>query len=298
MPNVRKEENTMRLFLLGFEDSSTYDTTTSYKIAQEGNFIFRKGLSKKDNYCSNDVLIRYGDYSYASYDKYFGTVINPAISIFQNINKLETHLKLFKKGLRVPKIFFSKNQISKKDLPVIKRNKYHSRASDIIIIKNTSNFTEGDFYTQLIDSDEEYRLFIIFNQCCRISKKVPIEPTSKIIRSSSTGWSLEDKFKMNIEALNEAIPLCIEALKILKLDFGACDVIVEKKTNLPYLLEVNTSPRLNKYGRQVLIKEIYEHLGIPLEGIKLNKVKEWEYQDIVPMKYREAREDFGLKLNS
>lgn len=290
----------MRIFLLGFENSSIYDETTAYQLAEEGSFIFKKGLSKKDNYSRDDILIRYGNFSYSSYDRFFGKVINKAVSIFQNIDKLNTHLKLFRAGLRVPRIFFSKEQIKESDYPILKRNIKHSRANDIVIVDNPKDIEKGDFYTQLIPSNEEYRLLIMFNQCCRISKKEPIEPESDIIRSSSTGWGLKDIFKMNIKALNEAIPLCIKALNLLELDFGACDVVIEKNTNLPYLLEVNTCPRLNRYGRQVFIKEIYDYLKLNKEGISLGKVIDWEYKDIIPIKYRKglrkkpSREDFGL----
>jgi len=182
----------MRIFVLGFENSRNYEITTSMTLSNHANFLFRKGLRKDDKYSIEDALIRYGNSSYASYDKFFGSVVNNARSIFLNNNKLNAHVKLWKEGIRVPKIFFSKKQVEKIDFPVVRRSAYHSRASDIEVITEPDNFIKGSFYTQFIPSEEEYRLHIMFGQCIRISKKIPDSEHSKIettdvIRSSSTG---------------------------------------------------------------------------------------------------------------
>ena len=280
----------MRVFLLGFLDSHIYDETTANRLAEHGHFLFRRGLDKKEKYSEDDVLIRYGNYSYASYDKSFGKVINRARAIRHNCNKLNTHIKLQEHGFRVPKIFLTKKEIEESDLPIMRRQARHSRASDIRIITSMDNFIKGSYYAELIPSVEEYRFHIMFNSCLRISKKVPKKKekkTSDIIRSSTTGWTFIDSFKHNIKLENLAIKDCLEALSFLGLDFGACDVIINKENNLPYLLEINTCPRLGSYGREVYVKEFLNQLELPLKDIKLGKVKDYEFDSLM-MKYRQA----------
>jgi len=69
-----------------------------------------------------------------------------------------------------------------------------------------------------------------------------------------TGWE-------HIPDLEEkATKECIKALKILNLDFGAIDVVIHKDTMQPYILEINTAPRLNKLGRKKYIKAFKEEL--------------------------------------
>jgi len=280
------------IYVLGFKNSHIYDETTSYRIALHANFEFRNSLSRLENYSKEeDVLIRYGNHSYASYDKYFSEVINKAVSIRNNCNKLETHLKLLKAGLRVPKVFTSKEEIESSNLPVFRRSIYHSRGTDIRIINSLDSELQGSYFSEFIPSNEEYRFHIMFGECVRISKKIPkkkIEQYSSNIRSSRTGWTLTDRFEHNFKVENEGIELCIKALKILDLDFGACDVVIHNETQEPYLLEVNTAPRLGYYGREVYVKEFLEHLNLPTEGIKLGKVKDYEHYDILKMKYRKA----------
>lgn len=280
----------MRVFLLGFLDSHIYEETTAMRLANHGNFFFKRGLNKKEKYCEEDVLIRYGSYSYASYDKLFGRVVNRARSIRNNCNKLNTHVKLLEHGFKVPKIFLTKEEIEETDLPIIRRNARHSRASDIKIITSMDNFIKGSYYAELIPSVEEFRFHIMFNSCVRISKKVPKKKqkkTSDIIRSSTTGWTFIDSFKHNVELENLAIEECLKALTFLRLDFGACDVIINKENGLPYLLEVNTCPRLGSYGREVYVKEFLNELNLPSNGIKLGKVKDYEFDSLM-MKYRQA----------
>lgn len=283
----------MRIFILGFENSRGYDMTTSMALSNHANFLFKKGLRKDDKYSIEDALVRYGNPSYASYDKFFGSIINNARAIFLNRNKLNAHVKLWKEGIRVPKIFFSKMQVEKLDFPVVRRSAYHSRASDIEVITEPDNFIKGSFYTRFIPSELEYRLHIMFGQCIRISKKIPDSEHTKIeitdvIRSSSTGWTLEDFFKHDIGIENLAIRECIKAMNIIGLDFGACDVIVSSENNLPYLLEINSAPRLSYFGLEAYSKEILEHLGLSSDSIKLGKIRKWEYFDILPVKYRKV----------
>ena len=296
----------MRTFLLGFLDSHIYEETTAFNLARDGDFIFRKGLDKNERYSSEDTLIRYGDYTYPSYDSLFGRVINKARAIRHNCNKLRTHVFLWKNGFRVPRPFLTEKEIEETDLPVMRREVRHSRASDIKLITSMNSFIKGSFYTEFIPSDIEYRFHIMFNQCVRISRKVPqkeVLDLDNYIRSSSTGWTLTDNFEHKPELENEGIKLCIDALKALELDFGACDVVISKKDNLPYLLEVNTCPRLSPFGRKVYLKELYSHLEIPIsDELKefLKSVKDFEFYDQLHVKYRKSRrfkpkpEDYGL----
>jgi hypothetical protein len=62
--------------------------------------------------------------------------------------------------------------------------------------------------------------------------------------------------------LEEETDVIVESLKAvdsLDLDFGAVDVLYSEE-GYPFVLEVNSAPRLNKYGRQLYSYIIEEYL--------------------------------------
>jgi D-alanine-D-alanine ligase-like ATP-grasp enzyme len=68
----------------------------------------------------------------------------------------------------------------------------------------------------------------------------------KLIRNHANGWvfcplELDD---VSEDSKNAAVAACAA----LGLDFGAVDLVVDKRDRLPYILEVNTAPGLQSPG--------------------------------------------------
>lgn len=289
-----------RIFILGFASSSVYDETTASMLAEHGDFVFRNKLSKKDDkYTKDDVLIRYGNVTYPKYDKYFGVVMNKVNSIKLNCDKLRAYQMLMDAGISLPEMWTNSRLIQ---YPALRRKKKHSRANDIVIMTSADKFVRGDFYTKFIESSREYRVHIFDGKCIRLSLKVPSSEgtESDLIKSSSTGWTLSDHYNHIIDVEREIIAVSKRALEVLGLDFGCCDILVEKNTNKVYLLEVNTSPRLARYGRECYTKAIIDKFDLEQdeEEVKLGMIFTWEYRDTIPIEYRRAYKQKQQRLDN
>ena len=246
-----------------------YKLTTAERLAIENNwtftFCYQKVWELRD---TDTLLIRYGKWTYPHYDNYFGDVINRGYSIWRNSNKLVSVPLLAEHKIRVPKHYFYKEAITKDDLPVLGRRYNHSRGKDIQYIETLEQLENdnSEYWVKYIPSIEEYRITIFKDECIRIAKKVPrTEEYDEKIRSFSRGWKFIDirKRDFNTEEklcrLEQAVKMCIKAMKILELDFGAVDVLISVD-NKPVILEVNSAPHLNKFGRQLFAYYVYKYI--------------------------------------
>jgi len=257
------------IYLLSYSHSPYGDhSSTAKKLAREANWNFITSFSNPE-FTKDDILIRYGVYKHPEWDSRVKVVFNSARSIRLNCCKALTHYLLEHSKIRVPRMWFLPSKIPSNKFPILSRHKYHAKGKDIRIIKSYEELS-GDYnafyFVELIHSEIEYRIHILRDKCIRLSRKLPMRTRENVhpfIRSFSRGWKLRDKTGWNHipDLEDKAIKECKRALKVLGLDFGAIDVVIQKETELPYILEVNTAPRLNKLGRKKYLKAFKNLLG-------------------------------------
>jgi hypothetical protein len=257
----------MTVYILGNPNNDVDDSEpTVTKLARQTGFTF---ISKPQDIehkisITEDILIRYGYTKYPELDILFHRVINPVSSLNSSINKLLSFKLMQLAHIPMPKLYMGtskqldvitpKNLIRKKDLPVLRRKIRHTRGTDIVMVKDIHHIPSGDFYVQYIPTDIEYRVHIIKNMCARIQKKVPKpECDNSFIHNVEHGYKLEDTFEHDNKLEQKLSKIAKATTKALDLDFAAIDILVQKKwygTKL-YVLESNTAPHLDKYGRQL-----------------------------------------------
>lgn len=118
----------------------------------------------------------------------------------------------------------------------------HSGAG-IIIVEKGSELPEAPLYTKYIFKDREYRVHATPTKVIDTQKKVrdpKVEPKTWKVRSHENGFIF---VRNNINPSEKRDALAIQAVKVLGLDFGAVDIVEDKKGNF-YVLEVNTGPGL------------------------------------------------------
>lgn len=118
----------------------------------------------------------------------------------------------------------------------------HSGAG-IIIIEKGDELIEAPLYTKYIYKVREFRVHARTNQVIDTQQKVCIpgtEPKTWKVRSHDNGFIFQRK---NIEPNLKRDLLAVKAVQVLGLDFGAVDIVEDKKGNF-YVLEVNTAPGL------------------------------------------------------
>jgi glutathione synthase/RimK-type ligase-like ATP-grasp enzyme len=268
----------MTVYILGNENNDVDDSEpTVTKLARQTGFEFLNG-DVTPQPSPDDILIRYGYTKHPEFDALFTRVINPVSALNNSINKLLSFRLMQLSNIPIPKLYMGtskqldfltpKNVIRKKDLPVLGRNIRHTRGTDIVMMNKMNDWvkyaTSRDFYVQYIPTDIEYRIHVIDGECVRIQKKV-LKPhhTKSFIHNVEHGYKLEDNFKHDLKLERKLADIAIKTAKALLLDFCAIDILVQKKwyTTKIYVLESNTAPHLDKYGRQLYGWYLVDWLG-------------------------------------
>ena len=246
------------IYILGRKDSSLYEKTTPVRLAEDFGLKCLKGL-RRTHLTANDVLIRYGKDSFADKDFTVGTLLNSAESICYNSNKLANLAMLKQANIPIPDVWISPHHLTVGDLPVIRRKYFHSRGTDIKFVTSLNHIPRGDYYTKYIKAVREYRVLVFKDEALRIQLKYNADEDADqefLIRNSGNGYKFLNVFKHWFRTERKIIKVSIKAVKACGLDFGAVDVIVDKDKK-PFVLEVNTAPRLNRSGRELFMMALY-----------------------------------------
>lgn len=173
--------------------------------------------------------------------------LNSPAAVKTAANKLFT-FQLYA-GLDVPTVPWTANEAVAKEwlaagCTVMARQTLtgHSGAG-IIILETGGDFVSAPLYTKYIFKVKEYRVhatrFDAFDTQQKVRDKA-VEPKCWKVRSHQNGFIFQ---RNNIVDSDERNALAVNAVKVLGLDFGAVDIVEDKKGQL-YVLEVNTAPGL------------------------------------------------------
>jgi hypothetical protein len=119
----------------------------------------------------------------------------------------------------------------------------HSGDGIIIVEKGNLELPDAPLYTKYIFKVREFRVHATRDKVIDTQQKVrdpDQEPKTWKIRSHANGFIFQ---RGNIQANQARDDLAVQAVKVLGLDFGAVDIVEDKKGNF-YVLEVNTAPGL------------------------------------------------------
>lgn len=167
----------------------------------------------------------------------------------------------------------------------------HKAGNDFNIVHNeeellSSSAQYTSWYAQeLIDKVAEYRVFVAQGKAFAVAQKIPTDPSAIVWNVAQGGSTF-----VNVKWGEWPIDVCqvaITAMKLAGLDIGGVDVIVERGTNRPLVLEVNSAPSLTylsdgsvSYRQKCFVKV--------LQYILDNQSKEWletteftKWQDVI-----------------
>lgn len=120
----------------------------------------------------------------------------------------------------------------------------HSGAGIVNIKGKDGVLPDAPLYVEYIQKSAEYRAHVVRDNVFFIQqkkKRTDVEVTDKFIRSHKNGYVFCQNDIVVPEGLDK---LAVAAVKAVKLDFGAVDIILGKDNQL-YVLEVNTAPGLD-----------------------------------------------------
>jgi hypothetical protein len=250
------------LFLLGRRTSEEYEQTTPAKLSEEFDIRLVRGL-RRVHLQRHDDLVRYGLSCFPIRDSLVRNVVNTAIGIDTASNKLTSLELLASNGIPVPQIFRDRRQIRASDLPLFRRRAYHSRGTDIKVVTSLDNIPSGDYYIKYIKAIREYRVLVFGNEALRVQLKWKENEDKNqriLIRNSSHDYKFLNIYHHWLNTERNMIPIAIRSVQECGLDFGAVDIIIDKDKH-PFVLEVNSAPRLNRSGRELFVLALMERLG-------------------------------------
>jgi glutathione synthase/RimK-type ligase-like ATP-grasp enzyme len=174
-------------------------------------------------------------------------VYNAPSYIVRASNKLTALQIMQRDGVRVPEFFDSKAAVpaERKDIYLARTALTGSCGVGIHVVRAEDVVPDAPLYVKYIKKLDELRLHVAFGKVIFLQYKKrqsEAEQTAdqKLIRNHGNGWVFCPRPVE--EAPADSAAQAVLAVQALGLEFGAVDIVVGKKDNMPYVLEVNTAP--------------------------------------------------------
>lgn len=177
-------------------------------------------------------------------------VLNKPESVRDAINKLTAFQKLAAAGVRIPAFSTTKPVVSD-GIWLGRTALCGSGGTGIVVIRKGTPIPDAPLYVKYIPKLIEYRVHVfrnsvLFAQQKRRRRDEEQNRDQKLIRNHDNGWVF---CPIPVEELTEDTKnVAIAAVAGLDLDFGAVDLVIDKRDSCAYALEVNTAPGLESPG--------------------------------------------------
>lgn len=187
-------------------------------------------------------------------------ILNHPDAVRKAVNKLQS-FKILSEWVDVPEWTESQQEASKwlaEGFIVVARTVLEGFGGEgIVLVENRAELPVAPLYTKYIPKTEEYRVHVFKDEAFFIQRKarkkeVPDEKVNWKIRNLAGGFIFANQ---DVDVPKECKEAAVKAVKSLGLDFGAVDIIWNKRRNIFYVLEINTAPglagtTLEKYSEQ------------------------------------------------
>lgn len=180
-----------------------------------------------------------------------GRILNKPENVKNAINKLTCLQLLRGRGVRTP-AFHTTPPVSTADRLYLARHFLTgSGGAGIEVVRAGDSFPSAPLYTEYVKKLEEVRVHVfdgeaIFYQLKKRKSGVEQGKDQKLIRNYDNGWVFCPRSVS--DCADDTITQAVSAVSALSLDFGAVDLVIGKKDNLAYVLEVNTAPGIQSPG--------------------------------------------------
>lgn len=234
------------------------------ELASEDSFLrLRKGREHRIKV--GDIVINWGNTEPLNL---FGVpkILNSCAAIKTASNKLDAFIKMEAQDVRV--VDWSDDRVDaqnwiKDGVTIVVRKKLTGHSGDGIVILEKGTYTEdvpeAPLYTKYVFKAKEFRVHVVNGKVIDTQQKIK-DPDREVI-----SWKVRSHDNGFIFARNGIVPcidrdnLAIAATSALGLDFGAVDIIHDKKGNY-LVLEINTAPGLEGQTVENYAKAFREYL--------------------------------------
>jgi hypothetical protein len=130
----------------------------------------------------------------------------------------------------------------------------------IVIVGPSDVLVNAPLYTKATKHKHEFRIHVFKDKVIDIQqkkKRLGFEGGISGIRNHSNGWIYA---RCDIEVPTKVLTAATEAVRILGLDFGACDIGYRERDDKAFLFEVNTAPGLYGTTLQKYVEAFSNHI--------------------------------------
>lgn len=162
-------------------------------------------------------------------------------------NKLKTFQLLQEAGVSIPRFTSNIEEarvLAAKGKVLCRRLLSASGGKGITLASSPEELVDAPLYVKYQPKQAEFRVHVFKNQVIDTQekrKRTDATEFNQYIRNHANGWNF---CREGIEPNQDRNNLAIQAVQALQLDFGAVDIIYNRKSNTFYVLEVNTAPGL------------------------------------------------------
>ncbi len=232
------------MWLYAYKQAS--ESAKALKEAMKIKQIKNEGSRFKGN--EKRLVINWGA-SNVPYEIAKCNILNHPQSVRKALNKLQA-FQILSEGVDIPEWTESPQEASKwlaEGFTVVARTVVEGHGGEgIVLVENDQELPYAPLYTKYIPKTEEYRVHVFKDEAFFIQRKarkkeVPDEEVNWKIRNLAGGFIFANQ---DVQVANACKEEAVKAVKALGLDFGAVDIIWNKKRDKYYVLEVNTAPGL------------------------------------------------------
>lgn len=174
-------------------------------------------------------------------------------------NKEQAFVAMERSGVTIPKFTTDKAVARNWDTSVVVRRLLNSYAGRGIEVVDTEchELPDAPLYTEYVPKTDEYRVHVMRDNAFFVQRK------ARSYACDNPNWQIRNHDNGFVFAHNENRPIpddvvtqAVKAVDSIGLDFGAVDVVWNKRREKAYVLEVNTAPGLTgetitKYASQI-----------------------------------------------
>lgn len=204
---------------------------------------------------NNHLIINWGNHGNVPFIRANNTslFLNKPESVYTAHDKLLTLEKLTQHNVNVPEftedIEYAKLLARDGHIVYCRKSTTSYGGRFIEIAQQPEEVVSAPLYTKGINVRREYRVHVFKNQVIDIVRKSRRlgedgnpQDVNMLIRNHTNGWIFCREFDFTTDNKELIEQEAIKAIIALDLDFGAVDIVTEKRTGIPFILEVNTAP--------------------------------------------------------
>ena len=188
-----------------------------------------------------DTIINWGS-SQCPYVFSPARVLNPPAKISLAANKLLSFQALAAANVPIPAFAADRSSVSWEGTTVVRHKLTGHSGEGIEIVEPGTELPAAPLYVEYVKKEDEYRVHIIGESITTVQRK------ARDKSNENPNWQVRNHAN-GFVFVREGVdpPACVRdaatgAIAALGLDFGAVDVIYNRKSGKAYVLEVNTAP--------------------------------------------------------